>query len=172
MLKIIGSCLVIIAGTLAGFYASNRLDEQKKLLLELKNMIVLLKGEIRFSASIMGQAFMNISDKCSEPFKTFLRGCGVEMNKYDGRSLDEIWKYEVNLHFKDTILGNREMEKLYELGGKLGFLDLQMQLSYLEQFLEELDADIKEADNKIHNNSKLYKSLGIMGGILVVLIIL
>lgn len=172
MLKITGCVLIILSSSLIGFCAGNRLEERKCLLKELKNVIILLKGEIRFSGSVMGQAFVNVSGKCSEPFKTFLTACGEEMNKYDGRSLGKIWKEEVDKHFKETVLDKIQIEKISELGEKLGFLDLQMQLSYLEQFSEELSADIKELDNKIKDNCKLYKSLGVMGGILVVLIIL
>lgn len=172
MLKLIGSIIIILSGTMIGFAQSNKLIEKKELLYDLKNTVMLLRGEIRYSNSVMGQAFSNISAKIKEPFKTFLLNCSKAIEQYDGQTLSDIWNEEIDNTLSKSVLDGKHIEKLKELGKNLGFLDLQMQLSYIDKYIEELDNDIKENEVKIKDNCKLYKTFGIMGGILVVIIII
>ena len=46
-----------------------------------------------------------------------------------------------------------------------------MQISYFNLMIEQLDTDIEDNNKRCRDNCKLYRTLGIMGGILVVLII-
>ena len=69
------------------------------------------------------------------------------------------------------MLSKKHIEKLKDLGNTLGFLDKEMQISYFNLMIEQLDTDIEDNNKRCRDNCKLYRTLGIMGGILVVLII-
>ena len=51
-------------------------------------------------------------------------------------------------------------------------MDKEMQLSTIDLYLEHLELEIDEGNNNMNTNSRLYKCLGIMGGVLVTLIII
>lgn len=60
MFKFIGAVLVIISGTGIGFKASENLILQNVQLKKLKELLIILRGEIRYNNTVMPQALRNI----------------------------------------------------------------------------------------------------------------
>lgn len=171
MIKIIGALLVIISGTGAGFKASENLIIQNTRLKKLKELIMILRGEIKYNNTIMPQALRNISKRTDKAFEKFLIYVADNLDKYEGKTISVIWNEGVDKELSSIMLGKKHLEKLKDLGNTLGYLDKEMQISYLNLMIEQLDADIDENNKKCKDNCKLYRTLGVMGGILVVLII-
>ncbi|MBQ3666417.1 MAG: stage III sporulation protein AB [Lachnospiraceae bacterium] len=171
MLKILGSTLIILSGTCMGMKASEHLFLQNEGLKKLKKMIVLLRGEIKYNHTYLSQAFEHVSNKISDPFSGFLLFVSEKLNENSGKSFQEIWKESVREKLQIIDLTAIHLKKIEELGDTIGFLDTDMQIATFDLFIEQLDHDIEENNQKLKDNSKLYKCLGLMGGILVVLII-
>ena len=73
---------------------------------------------------------------------------------------------------KKSSLRREEKEKLGRLGEGLGYLDLEMQLSTMELYLEQLEGDIQRAEEEIQSKQRLYRSLGVAGGIFLVILLI
>lgn len=171
MFKIIGVILIILSGTGIGFKASENLIIQNTRLKKLKELLIILRGEIRYNNTVMPQALRNISRKTDICFQKFLIYVAENLEKYEGKTIAEIWNDGVEKELNKLLFGKKHLEKLKDLGNTLGFLDKEMQLSYVDLIIEQLEADIEENNQKMKDNCKLYRTLGVMGGILVVLII-
>lgn len=170
-MKIIGMILILLSGTGIGFKSSDNLIKQNQQLKKLRSMLVILRGEIKYNNSIMSQAFRNVSSRVEEPFAKFLIYMADNLDKYEGKTVSEIWDKGVTEILGKTLLSKKHLEKLRDLGKTLGFLDMEMQLSSIDILTGELSKDIEENTIKMKDNCKLYRALGIMGGVLVVLII-
>lgn len=171
-MKILGCILILTAGTGIGFKASQRLMQQNESLKQMKKMLVLLKAEIRYHHSYLGQAFLAIAARIDPDFAVFLRAVAEKMEEKGGTTLEKIWEQEVYDKLSDTGLEEKHLKKLAGLGSTLGFLDQETQLSTIDLLLEQLEEDIKENKRRLREDGKLYQYLGVMGGILVVLVIL
>jgi stage III sporulation protein AB len=171
MVKIFGIILILLSGSGIGFKASDNLVKQNKQLKKLNEMLVILRGEIKYNYSIMPQAFRNVSRRVEHPFSEFLINVADNLDKYEGKSVAEVWEMGINNNLESSLLSKKHLEKLKDLGKTLGFLDMNMQLSYIDILTGELSKDIEENTIKMKENCKLYRALGIMGGILTVLII-
>lgn len=171
MTKIIGIVLIILSGTGIGFKASENLVIQNDRLKKMKKLITILRGEIKYNNSYIGQALLNVSSKVSSPYREFLLCVSEKLEDCSGRTLNEIWKESVDERLSDSCLSVSQLSRFKDLGDTLGFLDKEMQLSTFDLFMEQLDIEINENNMKMKDNCKLYKCLGVMGGILVVLII-
>lgn len=171
MLKFIGAFLVIISGTGIGFKASENLVLQNTQLKKLKELLIILRGEIRYNNTVMPQALRNISKKSDKVFEKFLIYVADNLEKYQGKTISDIWNEGVDKELTKLMLGKKHLDKLKDLGNTLGFLDKEMQISYFNLMIEQLDADIEDNNKRCRDNCKLYRTLGVMGGILVVLII-
>ena len=57
------------------------------------------------------------------------------------------------------------------MGEVLGYLDLEMQLSSIELYLEQLELCIRESQEAARTKQKLYQSLGVAGGIFLVILL-
>lgn len=171
MIKIIGIVLIIVSGTGIGFKASENLVIQNDRLKKMKKLITILRGEIKYNNSYIGQALVAVSSKVSSPYQEFLLHVSKKLEDYSGRTMSDIWKEGVEETLSDSCLSHAQLSKFKDLGDTLGFLDKEMQLSTFDLFLEQLDIEINENNTKLKDNCKLYKCLGVMGGILVVLLI-
>lgn len=170
-MKLIGIIMILLSGTGIGFKASDNLVLQNDRLKKLKKMIMILRGEIKYNNSYIAQALWNVSSRVSSPYKEFLKHVSKQLNDCPGRTLSEIWKEGIDETLSNVGLDKTHLVKFKELGDTLGYLDKEMQLSSFDLFLEQLDMDIGENNRKMKDNCKLYKCLGVMGGILVVLLI-
>lgn len=171
LIKIIGIIFILASSSGIGFSISADLLKRIEDIKALKKIIIMLRGEIKYNNSTMSEAFETISNRIDNPYQIFFQELAIELNDLSGQTLIEIWKRMIGLHLKETKLNKKDLERLKSLGDNLGYLDKEMQLSSIDLYLEHLELEIDEGNKSMSTNSRLYKSLGIMGGVLVTLII-
>ena len=107
-----------------------------------------------------------------EPYGRWLSEMADRMGRKDGGNLVEIWSQEVGTHLKENMIPEEERQRLMELGGFLGHADIDMQIRYLDRYLEELADAIKKRQSMLGEKKKLYRSLGMIGGILIAVMLI
>lgn len=95
-----------------------------------------------------------------------------ELGNLEGKTFGELWRGQIDRELAGTFLKKEDKEQLKTLGEVLGYLDLEMQLNSLDLYLEQLDLSILEAQEAIRTKRKLYQSLGVAGGIFLILLLL
>ena len=100
-MKIAGAVCIIVACTAMGFSFSFRLRCRYGELTELKKILYLLSGEIRFGGSTLDEAFEMVRDRCEEPYRGFFSALSGELKKGGGRTLSQIWREAVNEKLPD-----------------------------------------------------------------------
>ena len=68
--KVIGCILIILSSTLMGFYCSNELKSRINDIKELRKLIILLRGDIRYGSTPLPEAINTIARR-HESFKGF-----------------------------------------------------------------------------------------------------
>ena len=63
------------------------------------------------------------------------------------------------------------MDRLKELGENLGYLDKEMQMNYINLYLENLELSITEKGEKVRTDEKLNKIMGCVMGLLVIVLL-
>ena len=86
MLKIIGSFLIIICAGGFGFAFSNDYKTRLNELNDIKKIMIMLKGEIRFAKIPLGEAFSNISKRIYDKYYIFLENISDRLKKLNGES--------------------------------------------------------------------------------------
>ena len=61
--------------------------------------------------------------------------------------------------------------QLKELGENLGYLDKEMQMNYINLYLENLELSITEKGEKVRTDEKLNKIMGCVMGLLVIVLL-
>lgn len=172
MLKILGSLLVLCCSAGLGMAGASDLKRHCMELRLLKQAVYMLRGEIKYSRAPLSEAFGILGDRLPSPLAEFFVGLEKELGRRDGRDLSRIWQEEITRSLKKSSLRREEKEKLKRLGQGLGYLDLEMQLSTLELYLEQLEGDIQRAEEEIQSKQRLYRSLGVAGGIFLVILLI
>jgi stage III sporulation protein AB len=172
IMKIIGCILVLASSAGMGFYFSCcircRIDDLK----ELKKLIGLLKGDIRYAATPLPEAIGAIARRHNGNYCSFLQYISKKLQELSGQSFSEIWESAVENELIATSLTKRDKLQLVRFGENLGYLDKEMQLNTIELYLSQLEDEISDLSRTAKEKIYLYNSLGIMAGIFITIIMI
>lgn len=172
IIKIIGCILVIASSAGIGFYFSCDMRCRIEDLKELKKLIGLLKGDIRYAITPLPEAISSLARRHSGNYGSFLQYVSKKLQELSGQTFSEIWRVAVEKELISTSLTKKDKLQLVHFGDNLGYLDKDMQLNTLELYLSQLDEEITDISKTIKEKTYLYNSLGIMAGIFITIIML
>ncbi len=166
MLKLLGSALILLACTGIGFGKSRELQFHLEQLEEIKKLFCLLRSELQYTRAPFAEVFEKISRKTKTPYAEWLvRLCGRLKQKENG-SFWNMWTTSISEDLKNSGLKEEEIEELQSLGKNLEYTES------LDLYLEQLEYHIKHTREAYHSKRKLCQSMGIMGGIFLVILLL
>ena len=170
--KWLGSLLVLFAAGGFGVWSAMQWRERLRLLEKLRQMIYFLKGEITYSHAPLAEGLERVGKRDPGPLGTLFTSAAEGICRQEGESLQEIWSREVGLLSSPKVrlpLTDEDLEQLTGLGEPLGYLDVDMQERTLKLYLEQLDLSIDYLRTNQREKCRLYTSLGIMGGMFLVI---
>ncbi len=171
MLKIAGGILVLAAAIFYGWKLSCEQQEHMEELVAMKEMFIMLAGEISYTKTPLKEAFLRIAQQNKEPFAGFLNQAaeGMEQNE---KSMGEFWKNLVEQE-KDRFFFSKEEESLLKRAGEnFGYLDGQMQLKNLELYIGQAEVLIERSQKELKEKQKLSRTLSLMCGLFVIILLI
>ncbi len=170
IVKAIGIFLVLFSTTSIGFFLSGRMKERIEELETIRRLLLMLRGEIKYSHSTLAEAFQTIGRRLKEPYGAMLLKTASVMEQLKGQTLAQIWEESIREALRESALYGEDKEKLIQMGNQLGYLDTEMQLSTIELYLEQIEEEIKNAWESFKRNGKLCRTMGIIAGIFLVIL--
>jgi len=172
MLKAAGSILIIGATTLYGIKRAQELKEQYVQMEYLQQLFYRIQSEIRYARSPLGEIFLYVGGNAREPYRTWLLGVGNRMQERNGGTFADLWETSIRGQLSPQSLPGTELQRLIELGGRLGLMDLEMQVKTLDLYLLQLSRSMEEAREGMREKVRLCHCLGVMSGMLIVTLLL
>jgi stage III sporulation protein AB len=154
-----------------GLYCSNELKTRLNDIRELRKLIVLLRGDIRYGNTPLPEAISSIGRRHEGNFKGFLIRVSDRLNERSANTFSQIWKDSVETELKNTSLNKKDKSALIQFGDSLGYLDKEMQLNTLDLYLTQLEEEINDLSKTAKEKTYLYNTLGIMAGIFISIIL-
>ena len=166
MLKFLGIALLLSGTAGIGFGKARELDQRVEELRMLRQLIMLLEGEIRCTHRPLPELLISLGERFGPPFQSFL----VETHK--SLTVQEVWKEQLILSRNKFHLNRQEYEELLEFGGMLGYLDIQMQTELCLWYEERLKISVQTAMAEAGEKRRLYRCLGILSGVVLAVFII
>lgn len=170
MIKLLGAVLILFAGTMIGFQQAARFVERPRQLRQLSHSLQRLETEIGFGHTPLPEALERTADAASEPIASLLREAAAGIWKTEELSFRESWEQAVELHWGATSMRNNEKQVLLRLGSTLGISDKEDQKKHLRLALNQLKAEEDAAREDQSRYEKMWKSLGILIAVLIVIL--
>ena len=170
MLKLAGSFLVIAVSLLYGWKVKEELKAHANQLVGMKEMLLMLQGEISYARTPLKEAFWQMASQGKEPFYSFLKRAAEEMEGNEG-SIAEFWGRLVE-EAEDFFLTGEERELLKRVGENFGYLDTQMQLKNLELYIGQTEALIQKAQEELRDRQRTAGALSLMCGLFLVILLI
>lgn len=171
MLKIIGSIIVLISCSLTGYKYSLKYSRRPQELRVLQGLFQLFENEIGFMSSVLKDAFLKIYTCTESKSAIFFKACVEELDKEEGLNAREAWVKGVEKNIKNTSLDNEDKEILISFGKMLGSSDLDGQIKNIRLTIKKLELQEDKAEELRRRNEKMYKHLGVLCGLAIVIIL-
>ena len=168
MLRVAGACLILSASSLLGVQKSRQFTKRIEQLQELQRIVLLIQGEILYKNAALPEALRSSAGKVKVPFDSFLRQTA---GRADGVRFSDLFETEIKEQLKGTALTKEDKEEFARFGESLGYLDVEMQKNAMKLYLKELEQKIEYLQKEIPQKRKLYQSLGVMGGIFLLILL-
>ena len=172
IMKILGCIMVIASCTCMGFYFSNEMKERIDDLKELRKLIGLLRGDIRYAATPLPEAISVLNKRHEGRFHHFLDYVSSKLQELSGQTFAAIWRAGTDTMLSNTSLSRRDKLQLAQLGENLGYLDKDMQVNTLDLYITQLEDEISDLSKTVKEKVYLYNTLGVMAGVFITIIMI
>lgn len=166
--KLIVSLGIIISCGYIGVYKSKKLKEREYILRDIVTFLGLVENEIRYMMSILPNAYESARQKLLTSLKISIGQIVVDMLASDSESGTN--QSIVNNISKIDALTDYDKNVFISTLKNLGRSDLDGQVNILQNSINIFENQIKEANDIKLKNSKLYKTVGVIAGIMIVII--
>lgn len=172
LFKITGGIIVILSCTFLGYILSADCSRRPQQLRDLQSMLQMFENQISFLSDVITEAFERISRVSGSETGIFFSRTVDILKGSRNVSATEAWEEAVRQNIKKTALDREDEEILLAFGKILGSTDLEGQVKNIRLALEQLKNQENKAEASRERNEKMYRSLGILGGIAVVIVLL
>lgn len=167
--KLIILFIIFIASSSIGYIIANQYKNRVDELKELKNALNMLKTKMKYTYETIPDIFEEISKKTKENISNIFKSSIYNMKMLQ-MNAGQAWKKSV-IDSK-TSLNQEDKTVLINLEKLLGKTDLEGQVGEIEMTNDFLDSQIEKAEKEKIKNEKLYKTLGNVIGMTIVILLI
>ena len=163
---------IVAMCSFAGVYAGGFGKKRILFFLEFKRVLTLLKGEIRYGMTPIGEACMHVAEKTEKEFKNFLLAIETDTREKKEASFETIWEAAAERHLPKAYFKPGEWKQILTLGASIGYLDVPMQLRAFDLLLDQVEHGLDGARKRQEKDGKLYQTLGIGIGLMLAIVLI
>lgn len=172
LLKLVGGLLIISSTTLMGYYYGNRFSNRLNSLIHLEQCLKILETEIVYGAIPLPEALTNVYNKGNKKVSFIFEEIKLELLNNKKGDIYHGFSMVVHLLKDKLYLKEEDIEIFLSLGRVLGSSDRQDQEKNFKYIFNQIAILQKEAKLERDKNEKMYKNLGILTGITILIILL
>ncbi|MDG4655591.1 stage III sporulation protein SpoIIIAB [Ectobacillus antri] len=170
MLKLIGAVLVVSATTCIGFQYAKKMSERPRQIRLLKTALQSLEAEIMYGHTPLREAAQRLEAQMPKPINWLFQSFQKRLEN-GNQTVREAWDDSLGEIWKLTALKQTEKEILKQFGETLGQHDRESQQKHILLCINHLEREEDEAKDAQARYEKMMKSLGILAGLLIVILL-
>lgn len=171
MFKLLGAGLTLAACTGIGFTLAREYTERPRQLRAIESALQMLETEIVYGATPLTEALDHIAAGCDPGVTVLFQQTAKELRQAGGCTAGEAWRQALDAFYQASAVKTADIAVLKRLGASLGLSDRRDQEKHLKLAREQLRQEIRLAEELALKNSRLYRYLGVLGGLALVLVL-
>lgn len=168
-IKFILLIILFCTSTAIGILISKKYSNRVQILKNLKNALNMFEVKINFSFETIPEIFKEISEKFDGTVAKIFSNTVKYINE-DNLIAGEAWEKSIDLN--SGCLKKEDLNSLKSLGKMLGRTDIDGQVSQIELVSSFLEKQINDAVESKNKNEKMYKKLGVIVGLVLVIVLI
>ena len=161
--------LIVILGLAVymGNLKANQYVNRVKELICIKSALNIFENKIKFTQSPLKEIFKNIGENASEyNIKNIFEALAIE----EDLNIHEKWKNVIS--DIESNLNSEDKNILIDMGKILGTTDVDGQVSNIKITTSFIDRQIEKAEQEKEKNAKMFRTLGIVSGLSIIVILI
>lgn len=172
MLKLIGSVLILAASVGGSLSWINRFKEQERQLLAVKELLVILEKQLEFVRLPIAEAVQDMARKAGAPLEEPLSEFTEMLLQNQTEDVEHLWRTILGEHRQEFFLSREEFEILLDIGRLLEPVDSKSQIASIELYKSRVDDKIQKMWAERGNKQKVYQSVCLLGGLVLIIVLL
>ncbi|PKR78966.1 stage III sporulation protein AB [Halalkalibacillus sediminis] len=168
-MKWIGAILILFTCTWVGIDIARNYSRRPRQIKELLHALQIMEAEMVYGQEPIRQVFIQLSKQLGPPIAFIFYDLSEHM-RTSHESLEVLWERVLNEKWKYTSMKSNEKEVLLHLGQSLGVHDLEHQRKQIHLAHIHLSGELDDANQDDKRFSKLFRALGVLSGLLLMLI--
>ena len=169
IIKTIILLLILGGSTSIGFLVSEKYKKRVQELKSFKNAINMLETKIKFTYEPIQEIFNEISKTIENKISNIFLKCSKNINTL---CVKDAWNKSIEEEKENLSLNKEDINIIKNLGNMLGKTDVEGQVSEIELVTSFLDTQVKKAEEERRKNEKMYRNLGTIIGLAIVIILI
>jgi len=166
LIKILIYSFIFLSCSLIGILISKKYVNRVNELKEFKNALNMFKTKIRYTYAPLPEIFTEIAENVDSNISNVFKKASEKMEICPA---GEAW--DLALRIEDLNIDDEDRIALKNLSKMLGKTDLEGQLNQIEMTSDFLDSQIKKAETQKAKSEKMYRTLGMVIGMAIVIIL-
>jgi len=172
LIKILGLLTILASSTIIGYVYGEGLRKRVKELNELERGVYILKNEINFTHSLLPEALLKVSEKCTGYVGQVFQDASEILLKNEEVDVYQCFKRSLEMNKSQLSLTKEDLNIFLDLCKTLGEMDIEGQNGMFSLVIENLNKALSQAENNLDKNIKMYRYLGFSFGAMVAIVLL
>lgn len=172
VLKLAGSLLVLFAGAALGFRQAARYAARPRQLRQFIGCVASLKAQTSYAAAPLAEGLRGCCTGAERPVAAFFSAAAAQLEASCITTPREAFAAALAQGEASLALAVEDRALLFLLAANLGNTDRVEQRDYLTMVEKRLEILAQEAAEARDRNCRMYRCLGICGGLFVVLVLI
>jgi len=169
--SVVGAVVILVSCTALGFYFAALEKFRVQDLQEFKKALMILSSEIEHMRTPLPLACTNIAKRTKDMVSDLFGQFADLLSHETVETAYQLWIQALESQKKRSYLATEDWDAIESFGKTLGYLDKQMQQSAITCTMEYVDEKTTGLQTQSDKNSRMYRSLGVIGGLLLVVVL-
>lgn len=164
--------MVFFISSFIGYLLANRYSARVSEINDILLALEIFETKIKYTYDSLSTVFFYIADNLKTKIYRIFFITAEELNENKNDSAGNIFKNVVEEEKIFLSLKKEDIEILKELGISLGQTDLEGQLKNIRLVKGSLEKELENAQGEKLKNYKMYRNLGVLSGLIIIIILL
>src|SRR5699024_441977 len=169
-MKIIGALILIMITTLFGYDWSLQLQKRTKQLRSLIYSLQLMEAEMGYTYAPLQKVFSSVHEKTTEPASYFYKYLQQALTE-SVSDFSEVWEHAIEKLLTQSALNQNEAAILSQFEKNLGNHTYLQKEKHIHLTMHHIKEILNNAIDEQHKYERMAKSLGVLAGIFIVLLL-
>ena len=158
----VGGCLTFL----------ERFREEERQLLAMKEMLIIFEKQLEYVRLPIAEAVTDMAKKAGAPFEAPLMEFTEKILYHQTEEVERLWRECFEEHRRSFFLNREEFTILLDMGRLLEPVDSKSQIASVEMYINRVEEKIQKIWEERGNKQKVYQSICLFGGLLLIIVLL